>query len=111
VTERGGGVDGSPKTLGQRDSRTLTLGAAAGQAVDQGRGSPSEDVRCPTQANFERGGLAIDLSDRGMSLVLAKIPGFCQMTSALGFGNPPFFHRDPQVVANTAANGASDMLE
>jgi hypothetical protein len=108
---RGGGVDGCPQTLSKGNGGTLTLGTTARQAVDQRRRRRSEDVRCSNQRNFERGWLAFDLSDRGMYLILAEIPRFCQTTSAIGLGDSLIIHRDPQIVANTAANRAGDMLE
>jgi len=73
--------------------------------------SRSENVHGSIEGFFERGGMAVDLSGRGTNVVLAEIPRLCQMTSALGLGNPPFFHRDPKIVADTATNRAGDMLD
>jgi hypothetical protein len=43
--------------------------------------------------------------------ILAKKPGFGQPTSAIGLDHPSLIQRDPQVIADTAADRTSNILD
>ena len=86
----------------QSDGRTLSLGAAARQTVDEGRRGRSEEVCRPTHGGFKRNRLAFDQGNRGSIVVLTEKPGLGQMARALALADPSVLHGDLQVVAHAS---------
>src|SRR5262245_11415737 len=76
VAQGGGRIDGGSDPLTQGDGGTLSVGAAAGQAVNQRRGSRPEEVCRLRHSDFERDRLAFDYCDRWLPALLTKEPRF-----------------------------------